>query len=126
VVFINYISGVVNKGGTVLLALDKPSNVWSCPSFPFSKEQNPIKVLQQGMKDSLNLNILTEGIIYRRQNEKVLEVFVDIKKFSGPLENKFFTNVGWFDVENLKTIDVKPSSKIAIYRSELMSKPEWI
>lgn len=118
----------MNKGGTVLLTMEKNNGkVWSCPSFEFEEGENPVEILKMRMKEKLNIDIEpTDEIVYRHENSKGKKVFINLRKFSGPLQNNGFERVEWVDMEHIDTLDIRPDSKFAVIHSEIRHSPKLV
>jgi len=111
------VCAVINKGGTVLLTLTK-GKIWRCPSFEFDTE--PLKVLERGLKEKLNIKIKSNSFVHKHKNGKSEKLFLHIKGFEGMLKpSEDVKEIRWFDTQDLDRIDVSPDSKFAIIKSEI-------
>ena len=114
--------GIVTRNNTTLLVRGQ-DKVWRLPGVQFREKIDDTMLVansfKKWMKESMDIDIETEGIAYENSSEDSDSLFLKIKSFSGQLNSSQETQWIEFDHMDKGILEILPSHKNAVFISAL-------
>jgi len=114
--------GIVTRNNTTLLVKGQ-DKVWRLPGVQFREKIDDIMLasnsFKKWMKESMDIDIETEGVAYEDSSEDSDSLFLKIKKFSGQINDQVESQWVEFDHMDKGILEILPSHKNAVFVSAL-------
>jgi len=114
--------GIVTRNNTTLLVKGH-DKIWRLPGVQFREKIDDTMLVansfKKWMKESMDIDIETEGIAYENSSEDSDSLFLKIKSFSGQLNSSQETQWIEFDHMDKGILEILPSHKNAVFISAL-------